>query len=488
MTRSRSVLCSKIFAGSSLILAMVGVSACTSTPGTQSLAVSSPTYAPVPVAYNATVRASEMQPMRGVDTASDAPRGDIMPIGGVIPAPMGFLDLCQRSPSDCAHSSNFNPDRIRLLARAATSERYRLAFAALHQNAQNDPDSGMQSASVNPPANNDAPAATADGAHYLNWPTQSSGPVSYVQPLQRPAAPQGVPGLLSLPGLVAPAANGYVSDFLDLSVNPSGWTQLGVAAPAPAAAAPALADDVQPGAIADGDTPGSMLRWSNKADSTAYAAVVPVSAESTHAPSIQYDIPTEPYDWAHVRVPAAPAAQPTEPQQAAVASDRTLAGLDGSAPDYLRIDMNGRTAALVRQANDDVNRIMRGATDEQIYHVADYWNAPPLERGVRGDCEDFALEKRRLLIENGIPAAALSIAIVKTRNGEDHAVLIVSALQGDYVLDNLQFDVRQWRKTDYTWVSRQGPGDDLAWVSLAPANSRAHSPWQTRTMRVAYAQ
>lgn len=496
MTRSRSVLCSKIFAGSSLILAMIGVSACTSTPGAQSLAVSSLPYTPVPVAYNTPTREAEVEPARTAETG----QGDLMPIGGVVPAPMGFLDLCQRSPSDCSHSSDFDPIRIRTLARAATAERYRLAFASLHQNAQVDPNSGVQSAAVSPPADGNAPAATDDGARYLNWPVQTTGPVSYVQPLPHPFAPASIPGRLSLPGLVAPAANGYVSDFLDLSVSPGGWTQLGAAAPAPLSSpvvtAPLLAGDVQPGAIADGSDSGAMLNWNNKSGGATYLAVVPVSAIDTHAPSIQYDMPTEPYDWAHVHVPAGPAAPlpqlqariKTVPDQAEVASDRALAGIGNRPSSYVRIDMNGRNAEIVRSVNDEVNRIMRGATDEEVYHVADYWNAPALVRGVRGDCEDFALEKRRLLIENGIPAAALSIAIVQTRRGEDHAVLIVSAAQGDFVLDNLQYDVRQWRKADYTWISRQGPGDDLAWVSLAPANTRARSPWQAHTLRVAYAQ
>lgn len=477
MIRSRSVLCSKVFAGSSLIFAMIGISACTSTPGVQGLAVSSPSYAATAVAYS--------EPTMAPSRAMGAPQGEFMPVGDRVMAPSGFLDLCQRSPVDCAHSSAYSADRIRALAHAANVERYRVAFASLRRNAQVGADANMQSASVAPPADN-APATTTDSAHYLTWSGQSdqgTGPVSYVQPLQRNTVPRSAPGLLSLPGLVAPAANGYVSDFLDLSVNPNGWTELGAATPAPV-----LAGDVQPGAIAGDYINGARLSWNNKAESTSYAAVVPVSAESTRAPSIQYDIPSEPYDWAHVRVP--PAQTETRPQPAVTdrgpSQDPADAGHEMS--DYMRIDMDARVTNIVRSVNDEVNRIMRGASDQEIYHVADYWNAPPLVRGVRGDCEDFALEKRRLLIENGIPAAAISIAIVRTRRGEDHAVLIVSTWQGDYVLDNLQYDVRPWQKDDYTWISRQGPADDLSWVSLAPANTQGRSPWQARTLRVAYAQ
>ncbi len=139
--------------------------------------------------------------------------------------------------------------------------------------------------------------------------------------------------------------------------------------------------------------------------------------------------------------------------------------------EYVRVNLDASNMALVVGINDRVNHAIRAETDQQIYHVADYWVAPGIQPGARGDCEDFALEKRRLLIESGIAPASLSIAIVRTPAGEAHAVLVVSARQGDYVLDNLQPDVKAWQMTDYSWISRQGPGNDLNWVSLAPANT-----------------
>ncbi len=137
---------------------------------------------------------------------------------------------------------------------------------------------------------------------------------------------------------------------------------------------------------------------------------------------------------------------------------------------YTRINLDEPTMTMVIALNDRVNHAIKAETDQDIYHVGDYWVAPGLAPGARGDCEDFALEKRRLLIASGIPAAALSIAIVRTPAGEAHAVLVLSARQGDYVLDNLHGEVKGWQLTGYSWISRQAPGDDLGWVSLAPAN------------------
>ena len=154
------------------------------------------------------------------------------------------------------------------------------------------------------------------------------------------------------------------------------------------------------------------------------------------------------------------------------------------AADYVRIDLDRGAMATLKAVNRRVNRGLIADTDARVYQTNDYWDAPPLTPGARGDCEDFALVKRRLLIEQGIPAAALSLAIVRTRYNEDHAVLVVATRQGDFVLDNLAFAVKPWQKTDYDWISRQAPGDDLGWVSLAPVSPVPVLP--PPAMRVAY--
>ncbi|HTN40007.1 MAG TPA: transglutaminase-like cysteine peptidase [Asticcacaulis sp.] len=168
------------------------------------------------------------------------------------------------------------------------------------------------------------------------------------------------------------------------------------------------------------------------------------------------------------------------PQWPRLSGNRTTESGTPSTPtaDYMRIDLDDSALATLKTVNTRINRSLIADTDARVYHVNDYWQAPALTRGARGDCEDFALIKRRLLIAQGIPAAALSLAIVRTRYKEEHAVLVVATKQGDFVLDNLAFKVKPWQKTDYEWISRQAPGDDLGWVSLAPARAP--------DMRVAY--
>ncbi len=71
------------------------------------------------------------------------------------------------------------------------------------------------------------------------------------------------------------------------------------------------------------------------------------------------------------------------------------------------------------------------------------------------DCEDFALLKRRMLIQRGFSAADLLMTVVRKPDGEGHAVLTLRTAEGDFVLDNLASDVKPWFATPYSFVKRQ---------------------------------
>jgi len=112
------------------------------------------------------------------------------------------------------------------------------------------------------------------------------------------------------------------------------------------------------------------------------------------------------------------------------------------------------------------NRAIRRASDADAYGREDVWVLPDGRRPA-GDCEDYVLAKRRALIEDGVDPAALSIAIVRTRRGETHAVLLVATPDGERVLDNLSPWVLPWREAPYEWLERQAPGQPRIWISAA---------------------
>jgi predicted transglutaminase-like cysteine proteinase len=113
--------------------------------------------------------------------------------------------------------------------------------------------------------------------------------------------------------------------------------------------------------------------------------------------------------------------------------------------------------------NATVNRIVHDVTDEEQYGRPEVWAYP--DSG-RGDCEDFALLKRRTLIARGWPAGALLMTVVLRTNGEGHAVLTVLTDRGDLILDNLEGKVLLWSETDYRYVKRQSELNAGLWTGI----------------------
>jgi len=109
--------------------------------------------------------------------------------------------------------------------------------------------------------------------------------------------------------------------------------------------------------------------------------------------------------------------------------------------------------------NTGVNTAILPATDMQIYGVLEHWDYPK----VAGDCEDYVLEKRRQLIEQGWPESALLITVVRDEAGDGHAVLTVRTDRGDVVLDNKTDKIEVWSDTPYSYVKRQSSRDPNAW-------------------------
>jgi predicted transglutaminase-like cysteine proteinase len=130
-----------------------------------------------------------------------------------------------------------------------------------------------------------------------------------------------------------------------------------------------------------------------------------------------------------------------------------------------RLRFSADLQAEIGDVNGAINRAITPRTDMEAFGVDNYWTLP-LTDGPRpeGNCKHYALEKRRQLVDDGVPANALSLAIVTTPAEEVHAVLVISTDQGDLVLDNLTNEIRPWRQTGYRWLVRQTPGAPLRWV------------------------
>jgi predicted transglutaminase-like cysteine proteinase len=133
------------------------------------------------------------------------------------------------------------------------------------------------------------------------------------------------------------------------------------------------------------------------------------------------------------------------------------------------------TPAAIRRltsVNASVNASIEPVTDSEHAGVLDAWDYPS---DGKGDCEDYALLKRRLLIQAGFPRAALLLTVVKDAQGDGHSVLLARTSRGDYVLDNLADEVKPWTRAPYRFVKRQSQEDPNVWVEIgAPTSAPAY--------------
>lgn len=116
----------------------------------------------------------------------------------------------------------------------------------------------------------------------------------------------------------------------------------------------------------------------------------------------------------------------------------------------------------LQRINLAVNAAVKPVSDDELYGKPEYWTYPT----DAGDCEDYLLQKKKMLQEAGLPANALRITVVLDETGQGHAVLTVTTTEGDYILDNRRDDIRLWSDTGYTFLKRQSAHNPKHWVAL----------------------
>ena len=115
------------------------------------------------------------------------------------------------------------------------------------------------------------------------------------------------------------------------------------------------------------------------------------------------------------------------------------------------------------EINKHANISVTPATDMKLYSKEEYWTLP----GKYGDCEDYVLLKRKLLIKRGWPVSSLLVTVVRQPSGEGHAVLTVRTSKADFVLDNLNSKILPWNKTEYQYLKRQSTMHSGRWSNIA---------------------
>ncbi|MFB2565694.1 transglutaminase-like cysteine peptidase [Rhizobium sp. IMFF44] len=122
----------------------------------------------------------------------------------------------------------------------------------------------------------------------------------------------------------------------------------------------------------------------------------------------------------------------------------------------------------LQQINSLVNHEIEGVGDNDHYGIyklgiINWWTYP--DDGA-GNCNDYVLLKKKLLVEAGWPRSALLLTVVLDTHNEGHLVLMARTNDGDLILDNLTDTVKNWNGTGYTFIKRQTADNPNDWVRL----------------------
>jgi len=132
------------------------------------------------------------------------------------------------------------------------------------------------------------------------------------------------------------------------------------------------------------------------------------------------------------------------------------------------LELTARNWFAIRRINLLVNAMIQPMSDMDHWNVVDRWDIP---MDGYGDCEDYVLLKRKLLMAEGFPRQALLVTIVKDEAGDGHAILTVKSDRGDFILDNMRDEVKPWSQLPYRFVKRQSQTDPNVWEQIGEPTS-----------------
>ncbi len=144
-----------------------------------------------------------------------------------------------------------------------------------------------------------------------------------------------------------------------------------------------------------------------------------------------------------------------------------------------RLVLTNQHWQFLTEFNQWVDRLMVPTSDQEKHGVLERWellNCLKQPGGdCRGDCEEYVLLKRQFLIENGWPASALLMTVVKDQKKEGHLVLTILTSVGDFILDNKTTEVLRWDKVPYKFEARQSTANPKVWLVIKPRKAKSPS-------------
>ena len=112
---------------------------------------------------------------------------------------------------------------------------------------------------------------------------------------------------------------------------------------------------------------------------------------------------------------------------------------------------------ILSDVNQMVNQSVSFVLDSDQYGFEEYWNLPT---GIGGDCEDNALIKRQILVEDfGLPRSSIRMVTAFHKDMlYAHALLAVVTDQGTFILDQDEDQVIESKQANYIFEAVELPG------------------------------
>jgi len=123
--------------------------------------------------------------------------------------------------------------------------------------------------------------------------------------------------------------------------------------------------------------------------------------------------------------------------------------------------MTNNTLQIIEAVNHHVNRSISPRRDLDHWGKIDQWDLPT---DGEGDCEDYQLLKRKLLVEAGLPRRAMRMPVID-ETGQGHAVLTIRTADGDLILDNRVDAVLRVHEVAYEFIKRES-SHAVEWLFL----------------------
>lgn len=149
----------------------------------------------------------------------------------------------------------------------------------------------------------------------------------------------------------------------------------------------------------------------------------------------------------------------TVPPRAAVVFCETYSDQCIAQGDQEPVVLTAERWAELTEINRDVNARIRPHDDAP---GTDVWTLD----ADAGDCDDYAVEKRKELIDRGWPSAALLLSVAFIPDGQAHLVVTVRTDHGDLVLDNMRQAVISVDRTGYRWLAQQSTTHPALWTMI----------------------